>query len=221
MGYAEGAAYTRNPPRGKRQNNGMPVAIPPCLPPRALSLPCGNGRYFASSGDSPGTSWPATSANVVAVGGASISRSMPTLAFEHLASWSEAGSGISSFVLRPSYQASVASIIGNMRAVPDIAADANRETGAWVLDSGNGGWYIVGGISLASPTIAGITNLSSSFAPWTNAELTKIYSKKASNPTAFRLAGKLATAASTPPTRWRRRGISARASSLPSVMTTQ
>jgi subtilase family serine protease len=76
-----------------------------------------------------------------------------------------------------------------MRAVPDIAADANRETGAWVLDSGNGGWYIVGGISLASPTIAGITNLSSSFAPWTNAELTKIYSKKASNPTAFRLAG--------------------------------
>lgn len=114
---------------------------------------------------------------------------MPTLAFEHLASWSEAGSGISSFVLRPSYQASVASIIGNMRAVPDIAADANRETGAWVLDSGNGGWYIVGGINLASPTIAGITNLSSSFAPSTNAELTKIYSKKASNPTAFRLAG--------------------------------
>jgi hypothetical protein len=78
---------------------------------------------------------------------------MPTLAFEHLASWSETGSGISSFVLRPSYQASVASIIGNMRAVPDIAADANPETGAWVLDSGNGGWYIVGGTSLPSPTI--------------------------------------------------------------------
>ena len=40
-----------------------------------------NVVYFASSGDSPGTSWPATSANVVAVGGVSISRSMSTLSF--------------------------------------------------------------------------------------------------------------------------------------------
>jgi subtilase family serine protease len=141
--------------------------------------------YFASSGDSPGTSWPATSANVVAVGGVSISRSMSTLSFLHLASWSEAGSGVSSIVPRPSYQASIAAIVGTMRAVPDIAADANPETGAWVYDSGNGGWYIVGGTSLASPTVAGITNASNSFASSTNAELTKIYKNKASNPSAF------------------------------------
>lgn len=102
-----------------------------------------------------------------------------------------------------------------MRAVPDIAADANRETGAWVF-----GWYIVGGISLASPTVAGITNLSRSFAPSTNAELTKIYSKKASNPTAF---GSPVTGycglytAYTVAASWN----FCRASALPSVMTTQ
>jgi kumamolisin len=72
-----------------------------------------------------------------------------------------------------------------MRAVPDIAADANPETGAWVYDSGNGGWYVVGGTSLSSPTIAGITNASNSFALSTNVELTKIYGKKSSNPSAF------------------------------------
>ena len=144
-----------------------------------------NVVYFASSGDSPGTSWPATSANVVAVGGVSISRSMSTLSFLHLASWSEAGSGVSRIVPRPSYQASIAAIVGTMRAVPDIAADANPETGAWVYNSGNGGWYIVGGTSLASPTVAGISNASNSFASSTNAELTKIYRNKASNPSAF------------------------------------
>jgi kumamolisin len=144
-----------------------------------------NVVYFASSGDSPGTSWPATSANVVAVGGASISRSMATLNFLHLSSWSEAGSGVSGYVPRPSYQAGIASLVGTMRGVPDIAADANPETGAWVLDSGNGGWYIVGGTSLSSPTMAGITNASNSFAASSNAELTKIYSKKAANPAAF------------------------------------
>ena len=154
-----------------------------------------NVVYFASSGDSPGTSWPATSANVVAVGGVSISRSMSTLSFLHLASWSEAGSGVSSIVPRPSYQASIATIVGTIRAVPDIAADANPETGAWVYDSGNGGWYIVGGTSLASPTVAGITNASNSFASSTNAELTKIYGNKASNPSAFGCTPELLEAA--------------------------
>jgi kumamolisin len=37
--------------------------------------------YFASTGDAPGASWPSTSANVVAVGGTSTSRSPTTGAF--------------------------------------------------------------------------------------------------------------------------------------------
>jgi len=90
------------------------------------------------------------------------------------------------------------------------------ETGAWVYDSGNGGWYIVGGTSLASPTVAGITNASNSFASSTNAELTKIYRNKASNPSAFGSPAR-AIAGNTPPIRLRRRGTSVRASAHPSV----
>ena len=65
----------------------------------------------------------------MAVGGVSISRSTTSLNFEHLSSLGEAGTSVSAFVSRPSYQAGIAPIIGNMRAIPDIAADANPETG--------------------------------------------------------------------------------------------
>ena len=55
----------------------------------------------------------------------------------------------------------------------------------WVLDSNQGGWYIVGGTSVASPALAGIINSAGSFAVSTNAELTTIYGNSAV-PTVFR-----------------------------------
>lgn len=144
-----------------------------------------NVVYFASSGDAPGVSWPSTSEKVVSVGGSSISRAYPGFNFEHLSSWDEGGGGVSQYVVRPSYQSGIAIVVGTMRGVPDIAADANPDTGAWVYDSGNGGWLVVGGTSLASPVLAGIVNASGSFAASTNAELTKIYGVKSTNAAAF------------------------------------
>jgi len=134
--------------------------------------------FFASTGDSPGVSWPSVSANVVAVGGTSLARHLTTFAFLYHASWSDAGGGNSSYVPVPSYQSSQSSIsglVGNMRGVPDIAAVADPNTGVWVYDSGNGGWYIVGGTSVSSPLVAGIVNSSGKFNSSSSAELMQIY----------------------------------------------
>jgi kumamolisin len=145
--------------------------------------------FFASAGDSPGVAWPSASANVVAVGGTSISRELNTYSFLHHASWSDGGAGTSSYVALPSYQFNYQPPIGGAnRAVPDIAAVADPTTGVWVYDSGNGGWFIVGGTSVSSPLVAGIVNSSGHFYTSSAAELAQIYNTSASNPAAFAAA---------------------------------
>ena len=137
--------------------------------------------FFASTGDSPGVQWPSASANVVAVGGTSLARQIGAMSFLHHASWAEGGGGFSSYVQRPSYQQTIAGIVGSARGVPDISAVADPSTGVWVYDSGNGGWLVVGGTSVASPLIAGIVNASGHFYASTAAELTNLYQKAASS----------------------------------------
>jgi subtilase family serine protease len=136
--------------------------------------------YFASTGDSPGVSWPATSANVVAAGGTTTSRNPNTGAFVSEATWSEAGGGKSQVTVRPSYQAGVAATVGNRRGIPDMAFDANPDTPVWVYFSGSvsgyqGGWWSVGGTSVAAPALAGIVNAAGTFRTSSNAELTALY----------------------------------------------
>jgi kumamolisin len=145
-----------------------------------------NVVYFAASGDSPGVSWPSTSAKVVSVGGTSISRALPSFNFEHYSAWSEGGGGVSNFVARPTYQNSISAIVGARRGAPDISAVANPDTGVWVYDSNSYhgvGWYIFGGTSVASPLMAGIVNAMGTFRANTAVELTAIYAAKAANPT--------------------------------------
>jgi subtilase family serine protease len=89
--------------------------------------------------------------------------------------WDAAGGGVSSVEARPSYQSGIGSIVGNARGVPDLSFDSNPITGVWVLVTGQGGWYIVGGTSVASPSLAGIVNSTGSFAASSNAELSTIY----------------------------------------------
>jgi len=144
-----------------------------------------NVVYFAATGDAPGTIYPSVSPNVVAVGGTSFRRS-PTspYAFKSEAAWSETGGGPSEIEARPSYQASIASKVGSVRGVPDVAALADPDNSVWVLDNeypGGGGWFSVGGTSLATPTWAGIVNAAGSFAKSTNAELTTLYGDKATD----------------------------------------
>jgi kumamolisin len=131
--------------------------------------------FFASSGDSPGTIWPGTSPNVVSAGGTTVRRNPSTALFISELPWDEAGGGLSAYESRPSYQTGISSIVGNARGVPDLAFDSNPITGVWVLVAGQGGWYTVGGTSVASPSLAGIINSTGSFAASSNAELSTIY----------------------------------------------
>ena len=136
--------------------------------------------FFAATGDSPGVSWPSTSKKVVAVGGTSTTRLSATGAFSGQSTWSEAGGGLSAFVARPAYQNGISAIVGGFRGVPDISADANPDTGVWVacgVGCGNppGTWYIVGGTSVASPSVAAMVNGAGRFASSSASELTTIY----------------------------------------------
>jgi subtilase family serine protease len=140
--------------------------------------------YFASTGDGPGTSYPSISPNVVGVGGTTLSRNPVTGNFIFENSWQSTGGGISPFEPRPAYQNGIAALVGDHRGVPDVAADANPNTGVWVRNSSLIGipvWFIVGGTSLSSPLWAGITNAAGSFSMSSVAQLTKLYSDPASD----------------------------------------
>jgi kumamolisin len=139
--------------------------------------------YFASTGDSPGTSWPSVSANVVAVGGTTISRNPTTGNLVGEAAWTEGGGGVSEFILKPPYQHSVGKLSNsNYRGVPDVAAVANPRTGVWVFNFNAGGWIVVGGTSVSSPVVAALVNSLSKFHASSAAELTQDYTVKATSP---------------------------------------
>jgi kumamolisin len=149
-----------------------------------------NVVYFASSGDSPGVSYPSASPNVVSVGGTSVSFDPISGHFIGENTWQTTGGGASRFESRPSYQERIARIVGLYRGTPDIASDANPYTGAWVFDSltfGRPVWFIVGGTSLSSPTWAGIVNAAGVFSASSQAELTKLYSDPEENFTDIRV----------------------------------
>jgi subtilase family serine protease len=134
-----------------------------------------NVVFFASTGDGPGTIWPSTSPNVVAAGGTTVRRNPSTGDYMAEVPWNDGGGGISSVEAIPSYQSGISSIVGSSRGVPDLSFDANPDTGVWVYISDQGGWYIVGGTSVSSPSLAGVINSAGSFYTSSVAELTEIY----------------------------------------------
>jgi subtilase family serine protease len=116
----------------------------------------------ASSGDSGyGVSYPAASANVVAVGGTTLSADSGSARGWDESVWGSssggggAGSGCSSYDPKPSWQTDTGC---SNRTVADVAADADPATGVAVYDTsnGNGGWTEVGGTSASSPMIAAV-----------------------------------------------------------------
>jgi hypothetical protein len=115
--------------------------------------------FLASTGDS-GTpaGYPSLSPNVVAVGGTTLDiNSSGTYIAE--GAWSGTGGGISQVESLPSYQNSLNGVNGastTNRNVPDIAMDADPNSGVYVLDSYGGGWFQVGGTSLATPMWGGL-----------------------------------------------------------------
>jgi subtilase family serine protease len=140
--------------------------------------------YLAASGDAAGTGYPCVSPNVVCIGGTSDSRSLVTGDLIAQIGWSDAGSGVSYYEPIPPYQAShpqVAKQLYGYRGVPDISANSNPTTGAWVwttfpYDGDETGWFTVGGTSLATPLSAGMVNATGGFLSSSAEYLTTLYS---------------------------------------------
>jgi len=133
-----------------------------------------NITYFASAGDSGwGAQYPSSSPWVVSAGGTTVNRD----ASENFVSescWSGSGGGVSAYELWQSPP----SILNGMgpwttsqypfngqgpRQTPDISFNADPASGVWVYDTDEGGsWYVVGGTSVSSPSLAGIVNSANS-----------------------------------------------------------
>ncbi len=114
--------------------------------------------YFASSGDSgSGVMYPAASPNVVAVGGTTLSiDASGNYAGE--TAWGGSGGGISGMEAEPPQQASfpIPNNPNKGRGVPDVAYNADPNSGVSIYDSAEGGWLVVGGTSAGSPQWAGL-----------------------------------------------------------------
>lgn len=115
--------------------------------------------YLAASGDSGrGVSWPAVSAQVLAVGGTTVAASGST---RSETAWAGSGGGISAYNAVPSWQAAVkvTAPTGKMgapakRVLPDVGFNADPNSGQLILVSGN--WYVAGGTSVGTPQWAGL-----------------------------------------------------------------
>ncbi len=127
----------------------------------------------ASTGDSgyQGGSFPADSAYVTAVGGTSLRTASGTRGWSETV-WSGAGSGCSAYnaAVAPS---SFSTGCGTRRAMADVSAVADPQTGVAVYDStayqGQSGWLVFGGTSASSPIVASVYALSGNTSGYPNA----------------------------------------------------
>jgi len=116
----------------------------------------------ASSGDSGyGAQQPCSWANVVCVGGTTLTKVSPRTEV----GWNGAGSGCSAFVLKPTWQTDKGC---TMRSESDVSAVANPAFPVAVYL--NGGFTAFGGTSVASPIIASAFALAGNHATHTSAK---------------------------------------------------
>jgi kumamolisin len=123
------------------------------------------GSIFVSSGDAGSqecgkkfgntVSFYASSPNVTAVGGTHLTLKGDGSTNTETA-WQGSGGGVSSFFATPAYQSDLSPDFPK-RALPDISADADPNTGALVVY--NHGSHQIGGTSLSAPIMAGLTAL--------------------------------------------------------------
>ncbi|MCX5683065.1 MAG: hydantoinase B/oxoprolinase family protein, partial [Planctomycetota bacterium] len=118
----------------------------------------GGVTFLAATGDAGRPSgYPAYSPNVVAVGGTTLNLS--GLNYVSETGWSGSGGGISSYENQPAYQQGVVTQSTTKRTNPDVAMDADPNTGVAVYDSYDyptSPWMRIGGTSLATPMWAGL-----------------------------------------------------------------
>lgn len=104
----------------------------------------------ASAGDTPAPSYPATSPEVIAVGGTSASGGTQS-------AWSFGGRGCSAYEPKPTWQPAGAC---STRSAVDLAALADPQTGVAMYATTSGGWVVAGGTSVGAPIIAAAHALS-------------------------------------------------------------
>ncbi|MEM0502281.1 MAG: S53 family peptidase [Thermoplasmata archaeon] len=109
-----------------------------------------NGAYDGTS--SLTVNFPASDPNVLSVGGTTLT--ITNNVWNGETTWSGSGGGSSGYFAEPSYQKSVSLITNGYRGVPDVAYDANPNTGVSVYYSGS--WYVFGGTSIGAPQWAGL-----------------------------------------------------------------
>jgi len=112
---------------------------------------------FSSGDNGAPTQYPCASPGVTCVGGTTLNVNPTTFQRVSETGWAGSGGGCSAYEPTPAFQAGIATTCEtNARATPDVAAIADPATGVAVLDSGNGGWFLVGGTSLACPVTAAL-----------------------------------------------------------------
>ncbi|HTV65090.1 MAG TPA: S53 family peptidase [Bryocella sp.] len=144
--------------------------------------------YFASAGDDGlGVAYPSVSPNVVSAGGTGIVRSNGN--YQSETCWSGSGGGISQYEPLPQYQLYVANRTNFKRGTPDRASDSSGNSPVNIYSSSYcGGWCGVYGTSVASPTLAGISNFAGNFRSSTltdEAPLYQIYIRPVQYETVF------------------------------------
>ena len=120
----------------------------------------GNITFVASSGDSgAGTSYPAVSPNVLAVGGTTLTIG-PWGNYVSEKAWSYSSGGISLYESKPAFQFGVA---GAKRTTPDVSLDGDPNTGYYIYNTvayaGITGWFQYGGTSAGAPQWAALIAL--------------------------------------------------------------
>ncbi|MHA3702065.1 hypothetical protein ACXR2U_07750 [Jatrophihabitans sp. YIM 134969] len=111
---------------------------------------------FGYHGTLGGAQFPASVPQVTAVGGTRLTPDTGVGRGWDETAWNDGGSGCSAYFAKPSYQTDANC---HMRTVADVAADADPASGLGIYDSAytsGGGWYVVGGTSLAAPLIAAV-----------------------------------------------------------------
>lgn len=131
--------------------------------------------YFASAGDSGlGVAYPSISPNVISAGGSQINRSSGN--YQSESCWSGSGGGNSVYEPLPQYQIYIPNRTNHMRGSPDRAADSSGNSPVNIYSSSYcGGWCGVYGTSVASPTLAGITNFAGNFRSSTMTDELPVY----------------------------------------------
>jgi len=158
LGLAENTAAAFRPKAIGNSYGGPESVLDPILDLYFYNHP--GVAITASTGDSGyGVSYPASSPDVTAVGGTTLSSAVTTSRGWTETAWSGAGSGCSAVETQPSWQTAVTNIQTECpkRSVADVAAVADPNTGVAVYDTyGLSGWTVFGGTSVSAQIISAI-----------------------------------------------------------------